>query len=509
MRGFVRLTEKIISGLFFLMMVWICLIVLFGAGLRIPDWVRKSFLLPNIVLLPVALIVIYLLSEAVKGKRFRIWTIVLIVFVLQFLISYMYFFTTGWDGGKVLGIAYDAAFNGNIKVPEPYYSYYVNNIMAHCLEYLVFKMAIAVGIRTEFTALVLMVLILCALSTLTGVLVYDTTRMLVPESAVAPNISFLMYSMLIIPSPWVPIIYTDSMALILPELMIWIYLKGRSSDRNLISVILITALLSLLGIIGYKLKAPAFITFIGIVVVEIYMFLTGLLEDRKGILADYLVKAAVAAVVIVIGSRMFTAFYTSCGVELDPELRCPYTHYLMMGFNDDEVGVFNYPDSDFAAYASSYKERYDKCLSEAKSRIKKLLPVEIFHFEARKTYVNYHDGTFGYEIEGSFYDGFTEDRVPVISHLLKEVFWDTGRAYPVLATFFQGIWMAVLFLGIIFAFFSASEKDLLIKVVLIGIFAFLALFESRARYVFIYAPVYIVAAAVGFEKVRLLLKRED
>ncbi|WP_022766573.1 hypothetical protein [Butyrivibrio sp. XPD2006] len=503
-----KLADKVISGLFFLMMVWICAIALFGTGLQIPDWVRKSFLLPNIVLLPLALAVLYLLTEILKGRKLRVGIIVLAVFVIQFLVSYTYFFATGWDAGMVLDKAYNAAFNGVLESPEPYYSFYVNNIMAHCLEYILFKVAIAVGIKTEFTVLVLMVLVQCALSAVTGALVYDITQMLMPESVVAANMSFVMYLMLVITSPWIPVIYTDSMALILPVLMIWIYLRGKSGDRSLVAVIAITALICFLGMFGYRLKAPAFITFVGIVVTEIFMFFKNLSEDSRNVIVRFGVKAAVGVVAVLLSARLFTAFYTGCGIELDPEGRCPFTHYLMMGFNDDEVGTFNFPDSDFAAMESSYQERYDRCLSGAKERIKKMLPFGVFGFEARKTYVNYHDGTFGYGIEGDFYSGYTEDRVSVFSHLFKEIFWDIGSAYPVFATILQGIWMAVLFLGIWFSFFKSTGKELLIKIVLIGIFLFLSLFEARARYVFIYVPVYIVAAAVGLEKVRLLIRKE-
>lgn len=504
-----RLVEKVINVLFFLIMIWICGIVLFGGGLEIPDWVRKSFILPNMVLLPIVLAAFCLIAELVKGRKLHIVVIGCIVFIAQFLVVYTYFFTTGWDAGTVMEKAFEAAFNGTITSPEQYYSYYVNNIMIHCLEYLAARFAIFLGFEAEAVAVTGMVFVLCVLCTITGILVYDIAQMLLPCNKVASNMSLIMYVLLIAISPWIPIIYTDSLGLIMPTLLVWLYLRARLRPRRISEKLVFTVLISFIAIMAYRVKATAFITFIAIIVTEVYFCIVDLSKGNTKELKSYLIKAAVAIVVVVLSTRMFTALYSTCGIVLDPERRCPMSHYLMMGFNNDEVGTFNFPDSDESVMIDGYDARSEYCMSAAKKRIKQLLPFKIFHFEARKTFVNYHDGTFGYGIEGGFYGDFLDDRVPVLSKFFKDVFWDSGRYYPVLATLFQGIWIAVLFLGIIFTLCNFKGKDLLLKIILIGIFLFLSLFEARARYVFVYAPIYIVAAAIGFEKVRLLLRREE
>ncbi len=504
-----RLVEKAISVLFFLAMIWICGIVLFGGGLEIPDWVRKNFILPNLVLLPIALAVFCLIAELVKRRKLHIVVIACMIFVIQFLVAYTYFFTTGWDAGTVMDKAFEAAFNGVITSPEQYYSYYVNNIMIHCLEYLAARLTILIGFESETVVVTGMVFVLCALCSITGILVYDITQMLLPNNKVASNMSLIMYVLLIVISPWIPIIYTDSLGLILPTLLIWLYLRARLRLRRISEKLVFTALISFIAIMAYRVKATAFITFIAIIVTEVYFCIVDLSKGNTKELKGYLIKAAAAIVVVVLSTRMFTVLYSACGIVLDPERRCPMSHYLMMGFNNDEVGTFNFPDSDESVMIDGYDARSEYCMSVAKKRIKKLLPLEIFNFEARKTLVNYHDGTFGYGIEGGFYGGLLDDRVPVLSKFFKDIFWDTGRYYPVLATLFQGIWIAVLFLGTIFTLCSFKGKYLLLKIILIGIFLFLSLFEARARYVFVYAPIYIVTAAIGFEKVRSLLRREE
>ena len=504
----IKLCEKAVSGLFLLIMIWICSVVLFFNSLSIPDWVRKSFLVPNLVLLPLGFLIMVVVTNIVGGKRIHAFKIAIIIFIVQSAVSYTYFFTTGWDAGTVMEKAFEAAYNGFFEIPEGYYSYYVNNILIHCIEYLVAKSLIFIGIKSEFVAVTILMFIQCMLSSITSVLIYDITEMLMPNNKVASNISFILYILIISTSPWIPIIYTDSMSLIVPSLMIWLYFRARKGKGNMVSMILFATIISFIGMAGYRLKATAFITFIAIIVQEVYFLIKDVCEGGLSKIKGYLIKIAIAVAMVFISNYLFVALYSACGVQLDSDEKCPFTHYLMMGFNDAEAGTFNFPDANETLSRTSYEARYEHDLSEAKKRIKSLLPWDIFRFEARKTLVNYNDGTFGYGIEGDFYNDYREDRVPALSSLFKEVFWDSGKIYPYFAILLQGLWLVVLFGGIFFSFYKSSGEEILIKVTLIGVFLFLSLFEARARYLFIYTPVYIVAAAVGLERIRTMIKRE-
>ncbi len=88
----------------------------------------------------------------------------------------------------------------------------------------------------------------------------------------------------------------------------------------------------------------------------------------------------------------------------------------------------------------------------------------------------------------------------MVSPFFKRIFWHTGDLYPYLALFQQMLWLVVLVSSIFFGSPKNRSGEIAIKLTIIGIFLFLALFESRARFIFAYVPVYIAAAAASIDK---------
>ena len=66
----------------------------------------------------------------------------------------------------------------------------------------------------------------------------------------------------------------------------------------------------------------------------------------------------------------------------------------------------------------------------------------------------------------------------------------------------QAIWMLVLALALCCAVFVKEERLAVVMLSLIGITLFEMLFEARARYLYCYAPVYILMASIGLNRVR-------
>ncbi|RKM57851.1 hypothetical protein D6855_12435 [Butyrivibrio sp. CB08] len=346
-----------------------------------------------------------------------------------------------------------------------------------------------------------LVLINCLVSAVSALLVYDAIHMLYPAGRRAAILGYVFYLGLIMLSPWVLIAYTDSLALVLPILIVWMYLKLKKDVKNPVFAVLFGGLICFVGFVAYKLKATAGIVLIAVVITEIISALRSFRDEKVRTSLRVVISLAILVVMYYLSNMLYTSTYTACGVVLDKELACPVTHYLKMGFNDSEAGTFNYPDSDETAYISLYKDRYENDLSKAKSRIKAMLPFGIIRFEARKALVNYHDGTFANGVEGGFYSTVYPDRDKILSPFLKSIFWIDGALYPYLECILQGLWLTVLVLCIVFGGSNDKDGELLIKMVLIGVFVFLSLFESRARYLYIFSPIFIVAFAGGSERI--------
>ncbi len=434
------------------------------------------------------------------GKRaIDIKKAAVIAFLVQAVVLYFYYFSSGWDAGCILTRAWTAATGGALESPEAYYSLNTNNIMMHLVEYGVFRLCVLCGITDYVKAYFALVIMNCIVYALVGAMLFDIVRLVSPKSVSAANLCFCLYSGLIILSPWVSVVYTDGLGILFPVLNIWLYIRHRRGKGGFPQEVLYLALLGVLSLICYSVKATTIISSIAVVIAEFIRVIGADSAKRLKTYGGFVIGMAAFALCFILADSVYTKLYSACGVDIDKELACPFTHYLKMGFNDYEAGTFNFEDADETAYISNYQDRYDQNLSEAKRRIKSLLPFGIFKFEARKSLVIYHDGTFSYGIEGDFYDTGTEDRVAFISPFLKRIFWDTGDLYPFLALLQQGLWLVVITAGIFFGSKENRSGDLVIKITLIGIFLFLALFEAEARYIYVYVPVYIAAAAMALD----------
>ena len=491
--------KKAVSVIFFLCSAWIVAIVFFFQGLTIPSWVRKEFLLPNVILLAAGVVFILFLKHLLDKKVLNIRYLAIVALLVQMVVLYFYYFSSGWDAGCILYRAWNAATGAGIEVPDGYYSQNTNNIMMHVVEYAVFRLCVMCGITEYIKAYFALVVLNCIVYCLVGIMLYDIAMMLSGGHDGAANLCYCLYLGLIILSPWVSIVYTDGTGILFPVLNIWLYLRHRKKERPLLNEILFMGFMGVMALICYSFKATTVVSAIAVVIAE---FIRVLGTDRSVVkaLSGFIMGMAAFGVMFFAADAGFRALYTSCGVVLDKEMACPFTHYLKMGFNDYEAGTFNFEDADESAFISTYQERYDQNLSEAKRRIKALLPFGIFKFEARKSLVIYHDGTFSYGIEGDFYSTGVDDRVPFVSPFLKRIFWHTGDLYPYLALLQQMLWLVVIVSCIFFSFGRDRGGELVVKLTLIGIFLFLALFESEARYIFVYVPVYIAAAAVSIDK---------
>ena len=121
----------------------------------------------------------------------------------------------------------------------------------------------------------------------------------------------------------------------------------------------------------------------------------------------------------------------------------------------------------------------------------------------KKTLVNYADGTFAWE-ELAYPASVVEEKDGVISPLLRSIIWADGSRHSAFAVMLHSIWMGVLALCVLaLPAYHESKKHksectlAAMMLALIGITLFETIFEARARYLFIYAPVYLTVGMMG------------
>jgi hypothetical protein len=112
------------------------------------------------------------------------------------------------------------------------------------------------------------------------------------------------------------------------------------------------------------------------------------------------------------------------------------------------------------------------------------------------------DGTFyGYQ-EG------TEKTAPLLhtskeDHLIQQIMHPSGRLYGTYVNVLQIGWITIL-LTMLAPFFLLKQRvyddsTLIIFTSLLGLLVFLLLFEARSRYLYLYVPLFILAAVKGIE----------
>ena len=123
----------------------------------------------------------------------------------------------------------------------------------------------------------------------------------------------------------------------------------------------------------------------------------------------------------------------------------------------------------------------------------------------KKTLANFGDGTYAWGVEGGFYDVTFPDKNNTLSPFLKNLYYNTGAYYSYFATFEQFIWLSLLVCSSGAVFYYGTDRKRrtetvsVILLTLIGLMLFVTLFETRARYLFIYGPFFIISACIGLQ----------
>ncbi len=471
---------------------------------------KLDFLLPNYVLLLLfcALLLLFLVWDRKSGPLRRIrWNFdrlscvfTVVLFFWQFYAAGNILFESGWDAGYIVASA--RAMATAQPFDAGYYSSYPNNLLLTFLLTYLIRFNNALGLFIGSQSLMCIVTVNCFINSLTCLLVYRTARLfLQPSSAFA---GFLLAICSFGISPWVVICYSDSLGLFFPLLTFYLYV--RPEPRKKIRWICRGGSL-LLGCIGYNIKPTAMIIVLAILLVEAFHQLA-----KKRLGAWKHLAAMVLCVALSLGAvhGAVTLLCQRYDITLNPDRQIGMAHFLMMGANEERDGAFYSEDVDFSNSFSTCSERNRADLQRAVSRYRDFTPGRYGRFLTRKLLTVYNDGTFAWGAEGSFLSILYPPANHRASPLLRSIFYydysndqNNGALFPYYALLAQLIWLGILLLCLIscFAPRPASQQKAfgILMLALVGLTAYEILFEARARYLYLYVPVYCVLAASGLD----------
>jgi len=178
-----------------------------------------------------------------------------------------------------------------------------------------------------------------------------------------------------------------------------------------------------------------------------------------------------------------------------------------MGLNAESSGVYNEEDG---LYSNSFQTKAERRRANAqviKERLNNFGPLGLIKHLVKKALINFNDGSFAWEVEGNFYKELLPDNNKILMPTLMN-FYSSYEDYDntVFKQIVQSLWLWVLIFSLGFIIPRQNNNltyfsiDNVVYLSIIGCVLFVMIFEARARYLFVFAPIFIICAFIGLER---------
>ncbi|MBR1572407.1 MAG: hypothetical protein IJ655_06675 [Lachnospiraceae bacterium] len=317
-------------------------------------------------------------------------------------------------------------------------------------------------------------------SGLTAFLTYWIT-----DNAKMAYISYGICAFLIACNPWCVVPYTDIYSVCIPIAVFYTYAKrgqkGMCGWRRVLLPIL-------LAFVGSLLKPTNILPGIAVIIVEVVSDMHH--ENRLNSLKNL-------GIVIVVAGALTMGLYQlevkGVNYSYDEAYLKPWTHYVMMGLNEKKYGRYYKVDDEYTNSFLTKEEKMEANFEVIEQRLTKMGLPGYLKFVARKTVNTYGDGTFAWGI-------WSKDYRPLTLENIRNVIWLSvlaGLGLNIIVTVRRRL------RGI-------TESLVIMNVMLcLLVWMYLMLFETGARYVFMFAPCYILAGVSGIYRLMAAKNRNS
>lgn len=284
-------------------------------------------------------------------------------------------------------------------------------------------------------------------------------------------------------------------------------------------------LITLLAAIGYALKPTVVMAVIAIVFVEAVLGYSRMLRAKRAVAAGPVEEAAAhrrslrRRIATAVGTALLcvatfamaegciSATSANVGANIDEDTALSAAHYLRLGANDND-GTCTNEDRDYSLSWADPATRVQKNLERTGDRYrKKGLDGTMVHL-MKKNLITYDNGDmwwyrpvrmFMFQVYSAneplkqFYGVAASEEISVDGGMRAA----TPSPWSCIA---QALWFMILAGIVLNAFARKQPKGVqVICITLLGLSAFLLLFEAGARYLFLYAPFYVILGVRGWQ----------
>lgn len=482
-----------------LVMIWTLILVLGYA--YIWDAHTKAFRIENIgfiiLFIPFGVAICFVwakhgnyIREIIdKYNKYFLPASLFLFFIFQVYCCYGGYFQTGWDPQVIRDTAIYRLNNRYDLIWQNYYSIHPNNILIMCVYSALIKIADLCGFeQLEFS----LVLFQCLIDAISMYLIYVISYTIYKNKSLA-LICYVIAILFIGFSPWFIVAYSDSTGIIIPLIIVRLYQRYRNNRRSYIML-----MIGAVTVIGFLIKPQTAIVTIAIAIAEL-LFLR-----KKGFI-QYTQKMVwgIRGGIIVLVIYSFILI-PSTNIKIDKNCALGWQHYFMTGLNNENYGGYSEKDYLFSIQFSNTQERGAANLAEARSRINSYGIKGLFRHINRKQLVNYGDGTFAWGVEGGFFLDEPSWAHNNMSGIIRSLIRLDGKNYWLFHSAKQMMWIIILFFCS-FAFLFNSKTETIefeciftvMALSIVGLTVFELLFEARARYLFVYSPIFVILSICG------------
>ena len=491
---------KEFKKILFLIFLWLFLnIILNHQGFDV-----KSYFINPFIVVILSLILMYIMNRSysilikyediIKKNYHKILVLFFLYFcIMQFVFNF--FLENGKpysDFGMIRIAASEIYSNGVISTVNDYFYMYPYQRMLPILLALFYKITHIFGISFNTSSVILAIINV-------NLAVYLLLMLLKKSHGYTAMIMGIIFTALFIPFYYSPVYYySDTMSLLYPVGLLYIvYLFIENKYNNYIKYALLS---SIVLFIGSSIKFTVIIIFISIVIFLFISIFTNK-QYKKSILLYIIISIMSFSLLTIMANTLFSNLAARNVIFAENKNNIeslPKMYWIAMGANDSRLGAWNQEDANDIALANVSKENKNKVAVERfVSRLENYGLHGYIKFITNKLTWMFGDGSFFYPIKLS----------PSIDERKKDNFISNtilynSVNYPYFLYFTQAVWVIMLYLILKYFFmniFSRTIKiDDILLVTIVGLLIFFSFWESRSRYIFNYAPIFIYTAILSF-----------
>lgn len=332
----------------------------------------------------------------------------------------------------------------------------------------------------------------------------------------------LMQLLVIGLSPNLLVPYSDTLGMPFVPFLLWLFLIIKKDTTSLPRKGLLWIVWSFAAVLGIAVKPTVVIFFIACGIVAALFYPAVLKKNWNIVLAACAIFICIAAA---FNSLIWRTKLPFGSMEEWKEKQFPLAHFFLLGtYEDPKVsgirsgvlyGMWNQGDVDFSSGIAGKSERAAADIQRAIERLQGYgLGGTIRHY-FYKTLWTGADGAFSYGLDGGVTAHGATEKTPdgLRGFLQNATYAHTDFYKKWVGNWHQGCWFFVcVCFSLMLALKPSSGKrgkgELILLLSGLGLIAFSVLFEGRARYLFIFLPVYITFAMCMLERAAIAVKEK-